>query len=114
MSGFAATSNSSTHTATDEPLRGMHHDSALSLLGTVNVTLSVELGRQQMRIRELMELEHGRVIDLASAPDDALGVYVNGKLFAKGELVRVGSRFGIKVSELVGVDATKGKGDDND
>jgi flagellar motor switch protein FliN len=86
------------------PDKNPHVATAYDLLGDIAVTLSIELGRQQLTIHDLMRLDYGRVIDLAAKQDDLLAIHVNGKLFAKGELVRVGSQFGVKIIEIASVE----------
>ncbi len=73
----------------------------LALLRDVEMTLSVEIGRARMTVRELLTLTPGSVVELdraAGAPADLL---VNGRLVARGEVVVVDEDFGLRVTEIV-------------
>lgn len=73
----------------------------LSLLRDVEMTLSVEIGRARMTVRELLSLTPGTVVELdraAGAPADLL---VNGRLIARGEVVVVDEDFGLRITEIV-------------
>lgn len=73
----------------------------LNLLRDVEMTLSVEVGRARMTVRDLLELAPGSVVELdraAGAPADLL---VNGRVIARGEVVVVDEDFGLRITELV-------------
>ena len=74
-------------------------------LKDVTVRLSVELGRTEMTLREVLALGEDSVIVLDRLTDELLDVTVNGKLIARGEVVPQGTRFGLRIVELVGEDA---------
>jgi flagellar motor switch protein FliN/FliY len=75
------------------------------LLLDVPVQLSVELGNCQLPMREVLQLAMGSVIQLDKAADAPVDLYVNQKLIARGEVVVVEDRFGIKITELSGAPA---------
>ena len=72
------------------------------LIQDIDVRLTVELGRAQMRLREVLDLGEESVVMLDRLTDEPLDVMVNGKLIAKGEVVAEGNRFGLRILELVG------------
>ncbi|MGD0060194.1 MAG: flagellar motor switch protein FliN [Verrucomicrobiia bacterium] len=74
----------------------------LSLLLDVGVKVAVELGGCQMPMREVLQLAAGSVVQLDKASDAPVDLYVSGKLFARGEVVVVDGRIGVRVTELVG------------
>jgi len=67
----------------------------------IDSTLRVALGRKWIRARELGDLGVGSVIELDCAAADRVDVYVNGRLFARGEPVVVGGKFGLRVTEVM-------------
>jgi flagellar motor switch protein FliN/FliY len=67
----------------------------------VPVHITVELGRTQMTVRQVLELERGSVIELERVAGDPVDVFVNGTLIAVGEVGVVDDRFGIRISSLV-------------
>lgn len=74
----------------------------LSLLGDVALTVTVELGRIRLPLRELLRLQEGSVVELdrlAGAPVDVLA---NGTPVARGDVVVVGDELGVRISELLG------------
>jgi len=74
----------------------------LDVLLDVTVQLSVELGGCQMPMREVMQLTVGSVVQLDKLADAPVNVFVNEKLVARGEVVVVENRFGVKISEIIG------------
>ena len=77
-------------------------DRNLDILLDVKVKITVQLGSSQLPMREVMELQPGSVIQLNQLANDPVGLYVNDKLIAYGEVVDVEDNFGIKITELVG------------
>lgn len=79
------------------------HTRGYDLLKDVGVRLSVELGRTEMRLQDVLSLGEDSVVMLDRLTDEFLDVLVNGKLIAKGEIVAENNRFGLRIVELVGV-----------
>ena len=75
--------------------------SDVSFLGDIPVEVVIELGRTQMVLRDLAGLNVDDVVELDQPMDKPLDVVVGGKLIARGELVMVGDRMALRVSELV-------------
>ncbi|WP_352232111.1 flagellar motor switch protein FliN [Marivivens sp. LCG002] len=74
---------------------------SLKLLESIEVKLTVEVGRTELTIRDLLRLSEGSVVELDRLAGDPLDVLVNGTAIAKGEVVVVGERFGIRVAEII-------------
>lgn len=81
---------------------------SLGLLQDIDVRLTVELGRKQMRLRDVLALGENSIVELDRLTDEPLDILVNGKLIARGEVVAQGNRFAIRVLELVGAVAPGG------
>ncbi len=73
----------------------------LALLQDVQVRLSVEVGGTTLTIRDLLALSEGSVVELDRYASEMLDVLANGRLLAKGEVVTVGDRLGVRVLEVV-------------
>jgi flagellar motor switch protein FliN/FliY len=73
----------------------------LRLLQDVDVRLTVEIGSTTLSLRELLALGEASVIELDRQAGELLDVLVNGTLIGRGEVVTVGDRFGVKMTELV-------------
>ena len=72
------------------------------LILDVNVRLSLEIGRTQLTIRDLLKLAPGSVVELARPAGDPLDVLVNDRLVAHGEVVMVNDRYGVRFTEAIG------------
>ena len=73
----------------------------LRVLENIDVKLTVQVGSAELKIRELLRLNEGSVIELDRLAGDPLDILINGTMIAKGEVVMVGERFGIRFSEIV-------------
>lgn len=78
--------------------------SGLDLLRNVDVCLSVELGRCQIKLKDVLSLGEDSIVQLDRLTDELLDVFVNGKAIAKGEIVAQGNRFALKIIALAGDD----------
>ena len=74
----------------------------IDVLMDVPVSLTVELGSCQMPMREVLQLTVGSVLQLDKLASAPVELFVNRKLIARGEVVVVEDRFGIKVTEILG------------
>ncbi|MEY3464673.1 MAG: hypothetical protein RL603_271 [Pseudomonadota bacterium] len=80
---------------------GASSDVNLDVILEVPVTLSMEVGRTRIPIRNLLQLNQGSVIELERVAGDPLDVFVNGTLVAHGEVVVVNDKFGIRLTDVV-------------
>jgi flagellar motor switch protein FliN/FliY len=71
-------------------------------LARIDVTVTVEVGRRRMTLAEILASESGEVIALDRLTDEPVDILVNGKLFARGEIVAVGDSFGVRLLALAG------------
>ena len=72
----------------------------LRILENIEVNLTVEVGSAELKIRDLLRLNEGSVIELDRLAGDPLDILANGTTIAKGEVVMVGERFGIRFTEV--------------
>lgn len=73
----------------------------IDMLLDVELDVYVELGRKSMVIRDVLKLGKGAIVELDKAAGEPLGIYVNGRKFAEGEVVVVDDQFGIRITQLV-------------
>ncbi|MEY4237914.1 MAG: flagellar motor switch protein FliN [Pseudomonadota bacterium] len=78
------------------------HTRGFDLLREVDVRLSVELGKTDMKLKDVLALGEESVVMLDRLTDELLDVLVNGKLIARGEIVTEGNRFGLRIVEMAG------------
>jgi len=73
----------------------------LNLILDVAVTLALEVGRARMPVRDLLQLAPGAVVELDRLAGEPLDVLVNGVRIARGEVVVVNEKFGIRLTDVV-------------
>jgi flagellar motor switch protein FliN/FliY len=83
---------------------GHHGQSASSLDRIVDIPLrvTVELGSTKLKIKNVLDLNKGSVVELGKQAGEAVDLLVNGKLMAKGEVVVINENFGVRISEIIG------------
>jgi flagellar motor switch protein FliN/FliY len=90
---------------TDSPEANEHDEGSnsvnLETLLKVPVNLSIEVGRTQMALNELLETREGSVIELERLLNEPLDILVNGSLVAHGVVVLANERFGIQITDIV-------------
>jgi len=73
----------------------------LKFLFDVPLQISVEVGRARVLLKDLLQMGEGYVVELEKLAREPLDLYVNSRLIARGEAVKVGEKFGIKLTEIV-------------
>ncbi len=80
----------------------------IDLLLDVSMRVTVELGRTRMQLAQVLELQHGSVVELDRLAGDPVDVFVNDCMVAHGEVVVVDDKFGVRITEMVS--SKNGKG----
>ena len=78
----------------------------LKVLENIEVKLTVEVGSSELKIRDLLRLNEGSVVELERLAGDPLDILANGVPIAKGEVVMVGERFGVRFTEVTNPEDT--------
>ena len=78
-----------------------NEDLNLDVILDVPVTLSMEIGRTQINIRNLLQLNQGSVVELDRFAGEPLDILVNGTLIAHGEVVVINDKFGIRITDVI-------------
>ncbi|PLX59880.1 flagellar motor switch protein FliN [Sedimenticola selenatireducens] len=86
---------------TAESKKGNGGEVQLDAILDVPVTISMEIGRTQISIRNLLQLNQGSVVELDRLAGEPMDVLVNGTLIAKGEVVVVNEKFGIRLTDII-------------
>jgi len=84
---------------TDESIPGT--DVNLVVVLDIPVNLSMEIGRTKISIRNLLQLNQGSVVELERLAGEPMDVLVNGTLIARGEVVVVNEKFGIRLTDII-------------
>ena len=71
------------------------------VLNNIPITISVEVGRTSLKIRDLMSLTQGSVVELDRLAGEPLDLLVNNTLVAQGEVVLVNDRYGIRLTQVI-------------
>lgn len=74
---------------------------SLDFILDIPLKVTVELGRTKMAIREILQLAQGSVVELTKFAGEPLEVLVNDKLIARGEVVVVNEKFGIRLTDII-------------
>ncbi len=82
----------------------MQQKENMGIIMDVPLEVTVELGRTQKLIREILEFTPGTIIELDKLSGEPIDIYVNGKYVAKGEVVVIDENFGIRISDIVNVE----------
>jgi flagellar motor switch protein FliN/FliY len=80
--------------------RSSRTDPNLDMVMDIPITLSLELGHTRMSVRELLQLSQGSVVKLDRPGGDPLDILVNGCLVARGEVVVINDRFGVRITDI--------------
>ena len=73
----------------------------LDFILDIPLELSVELGKTKMLVNDLLQLGQGSIIELNKLAGESLEVYINHKLIAKGEVVVVNEKFGVRLTDVI-------------
>lgn len=73
----------------------------IDLLMDVSLRVTVELGRTHMQLAQILELQHGSVVELDRLAGDPVDVFVNDCMVARGEVVVVDDKFGVRITEMI-------------
>ena len=84
---------------TDSSMPGS--DVNLDVVLDIPVNLSMEIGRTKISIRNLLQLNQGSVVELERLAGEPMDVLVNGTLIARGEVVVVNEKFGIRLTDII-------------
>ena len=85
------------------------HQDHYRFLSDIKVRLSVEVGNVSMTISEIMDLREGSVVELDRQVDQLIDINVNGTLVARGEVVPVKNKFGVRIAEIVSHGMTRAR-----
>ena len=81
------------------PVPSMNND--IDIIMDIPVTLTVELGRTRIPIKQILQLAQGSVVELDGMAGEPMDVLVNGCLIAQGEVVVVNDKFGIRLTDII-------------
>jgi flagellar motor switch protein FliN/FliY len=95
--------------ATEKPVRKpeISNLSNIEFLMDVSLRVTVELGRTRMQLARIIELKHGSVVELDRLAGDPVDVFVNDHMVARGEVVVVDDKFGVRIIEMVSANGEK-------
>lgn len=79
-------------------------ESDLQVILDIPLRVSVELGRTKILVQDLLKLHRGSVVELSKLAGDALEILVNDKVVARGEVIVMNEKFGVRLTEIVSHD----------
>lgn len=87
--------------AVDGVVKQEHGERELDFILDIPLELSVELGKTKMLVNDLLQLGQGSIIELNKLAGEPLEVYINRKLIARGEVVVVNEKFGVRLTDVI-------------
>jgi flagellar motor switch protein FliN/FliY len=85
----------------DDSAEPLESEANLDVILDIPVTISMEIGRTRISIRNLLQLNQGSVVELDRLAGEPMDVLVNGTLVAHGEVVVVNEKFGIRLTDVI-------------
>lgn len=74
--------------------------SKLGILNDVSILVTIEIGRTQIKIRDLLNLNKDSIIDLNKLAGDPVDVYANGKLISKGNIITANGKYCVRLTSI--------------
>ena len=104
--GVRSSERAKSNTAASPPLRSSvssvsRQGLTLEDLGDVDLDISIELGRTEILIEDILKLREGSVVELDKLAGDPVDIMANGRLVARGELLVIDGKFGVRLSEVL-------------
>ena len=93
--------NTESEESVDESVEQEHGERELDFILDIPLELSVELGKTKMLVNDLLQLGQGSIIELNKLAGEPLEVYINRKLIARGEVVVVNEKFGVRLTDVI-------------
>jgi flagellar motor switch protein FliN/FliY len=87
--------------AVDQASETTHRERKMDLLLDLTLPVAIELGRTQMMIRDILDLQRGSVVEFDKLASEPVDILINGKKMAEGEVVVIEKHFGIRITNLV-------------
>lgn len=84
-----------------DKLEEQESSNQLDFILDIPLELSVELGRTKMLVNDLLQLGQGSIVELNKLAGEPLEVYINRKLIARGEVVVVNEKFGVRLTDII-------------
>ena len=81
--------------------KSLPQEKDVEFIKDIPVQFSVEIGRTKIPIKSLLQLTQGSIVELDAASGDLMDILVNGTMIAKGEVVVINEKFGIRLTEII-------------
>lgn len=78
----------------------LENNTELGMLLGIDVNLSIEMGSKKIKLKDLLNLNKGSVVELNKTAGDPLDIKINGTLIARGEVVVINGKYGIRLTEV--------------
>jgi flagellar motor switch protein FliN len=101
MNDISQTDDTKTQISPDSENTQTNPDYDLNLILDIPLNVRVELGQTKMVVNDLLQLGQGSVVELNRKVGDSLDIYIGDKLVAKGDVVVVDEKFGIRLTDII-------------
>ena len=89
-----------TEVKTEAPAKNLFDPNKLGILNEVNITLTIEVGRATLKIKDLLALTKDSILDLNKPAGDPVDIYANGKLISQGNIVTVNGKYCVRLTSI--------------
>ncbi len=86
--------------ATGQPGKALFADKSMDFINDVSIALTIEVGRTQIKIRDLLNLSKDSIIDLNKGADEPVDIYANGKLISRGNIITVNGKYCVRLASI--------------
>ncbi|HEU5282084.1 MAG TPA: flagellar motor switch protein FliN [Gammaproteobacteria bacterium] len=93
--------------ASGEPGKPLFGDKSMDFINDVSIALTIEVGRTQIKIRDLLNLSKDSIIDLNKGADEPVDIYANGKLISRGNIITVNGKYCVRLASIPQPQAAK-------
>lgn len=82
------------------PGKALFEDKGMDFINDVNIALTIEVGRTQIKIRDLLNLSKDSIIDLNKGADEPVDIYANGRLISRGNIITVNGKYCVRLASI--------------
>lgn len=80
--------------------KSLFEDKGMDFINDVSIALTIEVGRTQIKIRDLLNLAKDSIIDLNKGADEPVDIYANGRLISRGNIITVNGKYCVRLASI--------------
>lgn len=80
--------------------KALFDEKSMDFINDVSIAVTIEVGRTQIKIRDLLNLSKDSIIDLNKGADEPVDIYANGKLISRGNIITVNGKYCVRLASI--------------